>query len=308
MNIRRLALFASTLIVGSTACGDGDVPPTHVIPSQPALAGQPPPEHVLPEHPKAFRVELSGGYCFGSCPSYDLSIDQDGYVSFVGEGCLVRPGVWERRVPKEDARAVYDALFATRYEQLNDRYEQEADGCSLITDAPTVTWKIVGDGKKKGLRHYMGCLGVDEDALDEVEALRPFVQEKARVLELMETDKNCLSASRRIPAASFRLSRNGSALGVLQVTAMYEAPRFFELRDCAGATLARGDARNQGGRLILLEEDRRTILLPADLGVAASILLELDPDASSALPTRARALRDDEDIGFELSVGTACDG
>jgi Domain of unknown function (DUF6438) len=310
--MNRAIPFLTALSVLLCACGDGDQPPRTTLPGEPALEGQAAAQRLLPEHPKAFRIELWGGSCLGSCPTYSMSLDQDGYVSFVGEGCLLRPGVWERSVARADARAVYDALLATPFDSLGDRYETEADGCTLITDAPTTVWKVVADGKKKNLKHYGGCLGVDEEKLKEVEAIRSFMQERAQVLDVLETDKGCPFQFNRIPAATFRMSRAGTALGMVQVTAMYEAPRYFELRDCAGAVLAKGDARIQGGRLILLEENRGTITLPGELGSAASLLLELaTPPGSSReplVPTQARALRDDEDLVFDLVVASSCEG
>jgi hypothetical protein len=310
--MNRAIPFLFALAVLLCACGDADHPAAVSRPGEPALEGQAAPQRLLPERPKVFRIELSAGSCLGSCPTYSMSLDQDGYVSFVGEGCLLRPGVWERRIAKADARAVYDALLATSFDSLGDRYEREEDGCMLITDAPTTVWRVVADGKKKTLKHYGGCLGVAEEKLAEVEAIRPLMQERAEVVDLLETDSRCPFQVNRIPAATFRMSCDGVALGVVQVTAMYEAPRYFELRDCAGAVLAKGDARVQGGRLILLEQDRTTITLPGELGSAASLLLELatPPDSSREplVPTQARALRDDEDLVFDLMVASSCEG
>jgi hypothetical protein len=93
---------------------------------------------------------------------------------------------------------------------------------------------------------------------------------------------------------------------------MYEAPRFFELRDCAGTVLAQGDAHTERGRVVLLGEDLTPIVLPEDLGEGVSVLLDFGETTADAfrhpvMPTEGRALREDGDIGFQLSVASKCE-
>jgi hypothetical protein len=319
--MNRLAIFQASLAVLALACDVADdVEPTE-SPGEPALSNDGGANAVLPGDPDFFRIELSSGPCLGDCPTYSMSIDSDGAVSFVGERCLLRPGVSEKQVSPEDARAVYDELMATDFRTLGDRYLDEEHGCMLATDQPTTLWKVFADGKKKSLKHYRGCAGVE--GLDEVDAVRQHMHRRADVLEELKTHARCDDESNRIPETSFRLSRAGVALGVLQIKTMYEAPRYFELRDCAGELLALGDARTERGRVVLLEADRGRITLPAELGEAASLLLEFGETTADAfrepvLPTSGRALRveargsareqnDDEDVEFELTVATSCE-
>lgn len=304
----RVGLWASCLAV-SGACAElrpsrGDAPD-----GAPVFNLEYDPEPVLPRQPRQFRIELMRGGCRGDCPSYSVGIDQDGAVSFFAQRCVTRPGSFRLQVEPADARAVYDALIDARYPSFGDRYVDVADGCELVSDAPSQLWKVRADGRSKSLKHYLGCRGIEG-----LEALRDVQQElleRAGVQAQLEPSyAQCEAGLQRIPDSRFLVDVGGEALGVLQVRAMYGAPRFFELYDCSGALAARGDAHSERARIVLLGAERSTITLPRRLGEAASLILDLEepPLGDVALPPRSgRALREQGDVEFTLSPGESCD-
>jgi hypothetical protein len=130
------------------------------------------------DSPKQFKITLSTTACFGTCPVYEASIDQDGQVEFEGHEHVTQEGHASKQVPGQDARAVYDALRDAGYWQLNDVYRTEADGCSAVaTDHPTYEWQVITDGVTKPLSDYLGCAGVA--GLAKVRMVEALFEEKA---------------------------------------------------------------------------------------------------------------------------------
>jgi Domain of unknown function (DUF6438) len=170
--MKRAGMSSVALALVLMACGDGRGPSTGD--DRGSLSAE------LPKQPANFRIELAGSACFGTCPTYNASIDQDGNVSFTGERCVAQPGTSSKRVPAEDARAIYDALRATKFATLGDRYLRTEDGCSAVaTDHPTSTWKVAADEFEKSLVRYHGCMGVA--GLPEVDAVEAVFQVRAAI-------------------------------------------------------------------------------------------------------------------------------
>jgi hypothetical protein len=264
----------------------------------------------LPVQPDTFHVELSGTPCFGDCPTYSASIDQDGKVRFVGERCVARPGVFEYEVSAADARAVYDALIATKYASLRDRYVDEEDGCDVFTDAPTYTWNVLADDRQKPLTRYGGCEGVD--GLDDVDAVMSVLHERAEVNRYLKPALfNCDYQPAKVLDVSLQLSRAGVPLAVLKLASSQEGwSGDFELSDCSGASTAHGDIRLENGRWVLLAEQRTPIALPGALGDAGSLVVDLksaEKFGADATIRGVRALRETEDVTFDFKVGDACE-
>ena len=130
--------------------------------------------------PEAFKITFSTSECFGFCPVYTVSLDQDGEVKWNGQSNVDQTGEAEKRVSAAAAAEVFDALDAAGYFALNDKYATEADGCERVrTDSPTHTWSVERDGETKMLSHYLGCEGVA--ALDKLEEVRVLLVRKAEI-------------------------------------------------------------------------------------------------------------------------------
>jgi hypothetical protein len=272
------------------------------------LANGTTPAEQLPEHPETFRIALSGGPCYGSCPTYSASLDQDGNVSFVGETCAARPGVFAHKVSREDAHAVYDALRATAYASLGDRYTTEEDGCDLWTDSPTYRWEVSADAETKPLERYAGCEGVA--GLSEIDAVMQVFHERADILRFLEPPPfECDYGAASVVAASVRLSQAGVARALLKISNKNNRSGSFVLEDCSGVERARGDLQIESRRWVLLDESRNAISLPDALGEVGSLVVDLAPAATFNGPVSiagVRGLRADDDLSFDFAPATDC--
>jgi hypothetical protein len=271
-------------------------------------SGQPEPEASLPTQPDTFKIALAGTPCFGSCPTYSASLDQDGNVTFIGERCAARPGVFSLNVGKKEARTVYDALIASEYASLGDRYTQEEDGCDVYTDSPTYRWNVSADDKQKPLERYAGCEGVD--GLEEVDAVMAVFHEHAQTLRFLEPNPfNCDYGDTNVEDVSLRLSHAGTPYALLKISAPTRWKGSFELEDCSGTLLAHGDVQSESRRWVLLSEDRTPLVLPGDVGEAGSLVVDLEPVpfGKPAMIRDVRALRTEDSVTFEHTVASSCD-
>jgi hypothetical protein len=308
--MQRKTFAHSLLLLSLVACNDAadDWPTT----TGPTILNERPDagmsEPTLPEQPKTFRIELSGTGCFGDCPTYSTSIDQDGNVVFVGERCVGRPGVFEQKVSASDARAVYDALRATEYGALGDRYVSEADGCEVWSDSPTYDWHVQADTREKTLSRYAGCEGIA--ALDMIDAIMPLLQERANVLGFLKGNTfNCDYQEAKLSAVNLRLSHAGTPIGMLKIEAPNSWSGKFELSDCMGAPSAKGMVHTQHGAWTLIDEERTPITLPGMLGKAGSLVIDMTSPATfngDASIRGVRALRAEEDVALDYKVASAC--
>ena len=138
--------FAPFLQNGKAVTGDIEeyvsfVPPTrlpktHVIP--PALR---------PDSEIAITLQRSG--CFGSCPSYSVTMRNHGIV-FEGRGYTVVTGKHTASVDPDEVRRL-----AQRFIEA-DFYSMEPNYAAMVTDCPTYTLSISVDGVTKEVIDYMG--------------------------------------------------------------------------------------------------------------------------------------------------------
>jgi hypothetical protein len=282
---------------------------------------------LIPASPVNFRVELTDTACFGVCPVFSLTVDQDGQVTYYGEMFVARFGLQQKQVSPSDARAIYDALYQAGYNKLNRCYVDKVDGCQLRTDAPYSYWNVSGDGAAKAVDRYYGCENSTPE-LAQVDAVARVVVEKAGVSAWVPAwdPKRPPVAPAPMHPTAYRLSYAGKSLGTLSmVTAPEPAPRVdagitlaenrWELVDCAKVPQASGTLSSQSSfdaessfYVLLAGEaqydpatrritrQKLPIALPS-LGDVGSILIDIP--TTGGLQT-AHAQRGDEDIPLEL--------
>jgi hypothetical protein len=130
--------------------------------------------------PQQYKISFSTTECFGRCPVYSVSLDQDGNVEFEGQSNVAKEGKSTKQVAPNDAADVYEALLAASYFGFKDEYRTEQDGCERVrTDASTHKWSVARDGQTKDLSQYLGCEGVP--GLDKVEAVSKLLIEKSGI-------------------------------------------------------------------------------------------------------------------------------
>jgi hypothetical protein len=107
-------------------------------------------------------ITLERTPCYGTCPSYKLTISADGAVVFEGRRFVKQVGAVQSTISQEGLRGLIDAFAKINYFDLRDRYEEPGDGCKdWSTDGPTAITAITINGKSKSVRHYYGCRGID---------------------------------------------------------------------------------------------------------------------------------------------------
>lgn len=122
-----------------------------------------------PTMPSDFSVSFERGPCFGTCPTYLLTVDADGSVLFNGQSFVLAEGQHSATLSPAELARLHQAIVAGDFLHLEDRYEVGA------TDLPSMTTTVRMDGDLKSVYHYgLGC-GTDLDlappALCEVEAI-----------------------------------------------------------------------------------------------------------------------------------------
>ena len=141
----RLALaFALAL----AACGGSTASP----PKLANTGGTQVREHVL-------LASIEGTACFGTCPSYKLTIYRDGAVEYEGEEYVKTKGKATGTLALDKVDAI-DRLFAEHgYLKLRDSYESYD-----VTDNPSTytSYQPLG-GKLKSVRHYHGDMHAPEE-------------------------------------------------------------------------------------------------------------------------------------------------
>lgn len=258
----------------------------------------------LPAQPATFQIILSGSACFGSCPTYSASIDQDGNVKFVGERCVARPGVFTHKVSGRDAQAVYDALYATPYRRLADRYTTKEDGCLLASDAPTYSWQVSADDASKPLERYRGCEGVK--GLAKVDAVMEVLHQHADVVRFLEPSPGFAceeGGDFRFSETNLRLSLAGEPRAILKIRPKREWSASFTLETCTGEQLAAGDIGTEISRWILISEDHEPIAVPGAPGPLGSLVVSVQPDAPFE---SVRGLLEDDEVEFDFAPGESC--
>lgn len=121
-------------------------------------------------------ITLERTVCYGTCPSYKLTISADGAVLFEGRRFVKKVGTFQSSISQEKLRELIDRFEKINYFQLGNRYEQPSDGCAeVVTDHPSANTSIRINGKSMSVRHYYGCTGLE--VLDELTKLEQAIDD-----------------------------------------------------------------------------------------------------------------------------------
>lgn len=140
------------------------------------------------ETPKDLEIGLQRSQCFGSCPSYSLTIHEDGTVKFIPLSSFAYIGKGERpkfplegKISADQLSFLLSEFDKIRFNSLSRRYGsvkyKTSANCPLVaTDAPSVELTLIRAGKRKTVSHYRGCSGAQilddltflEDKIDEI--------------------------------------------------------------------------------------------------------------------------------------------
>jgi len=119
-----------------------DLVPPERLPANHAVAPM-----VRADSKVAITLKRTG--CFGSCPSYTVTVGTEGIV-FVGEGFVAASGKHTARVDADDVRKLAKRFVAADFYSMDGKYE------ASVTDMPGFVLSVEIDGRKKEVVDYVG--------------------------------------------------------------------------------------------------------------------------------------------------------
>ncbi len=103
-------------------------------------------------------ITLERTRCYGTCPSYEVTIYADGRVVYEGRKFVKVEGTANGSVTQEQLRQLVAEFEKTDYFSLRDTYGDATDGCpTYMTDNPFANTSLRLGGRSKAIRHYYGC-------------------------------------------------------------------------------------------------------------------------------------------------------
>lgn len=100
-----------------------------------------------PDSKVAITLQRSG--CFGTCPSYTVTVRTDGIV-FEGGGYVVASGRYSASTNAEDVRQLAKKFLVADFYSMDSSYR------ASVTDNPTYMLSITIDGRTKEVEDYVG--------------------------------------------------------------------------------------------------------------------------------------------------------
>jgi len=120
-------------------------------------------------------ITLERTVCYGFCPSYKLSIFEDGKVVYEGREFVKTKGRAEGRITKDELQQLLREFEKLDYANLADEYSEGHNCPEAWTDSPSAITSLNRNGKVKRVLHYHGCRGLA--ILDQLTALENKIDE-----------------------------------------------------------------------------------------------------------------------------------
>ena len=126
-----------------------------------------------------FTITLERSVCFGRCPDYTVSIDEDGNVVFEGGRFVAASGKHEANVGADAAATLLAQFENAGFWTLQNEYR------ARVTDLPTYVLTLrVGDREKRVLDYGGTMMGMPEIVRD----LEHAVDETAQTAQWVSAD------------------------------------------------------------------------------------------------------------------------
>ena len=94
---------------------------------------------------------IKRGYCYGTCPVYELKIYANGEATYHGIRNVELEGMYSGHISKENLAALTQKAEEINYMNMEDVYDNPG-----ITDLPSTTTSIVIDGERKEVKRRYG--------------------------------------------------------------------------------------------------------------------------------------------------------
>ncbi|MEM7119399.1 MAG: DUF6438 domain-containing protein, partial [Chloroflexota bacterium] len=96
-------------------------------------------------------ITLERTACFGTCPIYTVSIDENGRILYNGLDFVTATGEQTAQIDPQQVQDLVDFMVNGRYFELEDAYTNR-----LVTDLPSAITSLTIDGKTKRIDRYFG--------------------------------------------------------------------------------------------------------------------------------------------------------
>jgi hypothetical protein len=129
--------------------------------------------------PVSISLERTG--CYGSCPSYLVTLRADGTVTFEGREHVESKGQFQKKIDPAKLAPLFAKVEAIHFWDLKDRYVEKvnADGTVMrITDLPTRYTEVKYSTRAKRIKNYFdGPAGLEEleHLIDEVAGVSAWI-------------------------------------------------------------------------------------------------------------------------------------
>jgi len=131
---------------------------------------------------KTGLITLERSTCFGTCPSYIVTLASDGRVTWEGRDYVKTTGPATAQIKPENFDKLVKELERIGFAALDDKYEPGTRGCpNSATDNPSAQTSIRINGKTKSVLHYYGCR--------DSEVLRTLTALERKIDEVIGTEK-----------------------------------------------------------------------------------------------------------------------
>lgn len=121
-------------------------------------------------------ASLARGFCFGTCPVYEVKIYKSGFATYEGKANTDMIGTFTARFSKEQLASLTKVAKQINYASFEDVYDNPN-----ITDLPEHTSSIVIEGKRKQVKRRIGhpqSILVFEKQIDELVSEAQWTPEK----------------------------------------------------------------------------------------------------------------------------------
>lgn len=125
-------------------------------------------------------LKMERTICFGTCPSYTLSILQNGDVTFNGREFVEHKGEATGEISQENLDVLIQKIRDSHFMEIPSNPECE----SRMTDHPSVFLTIWLADKQHSITHYQGCKGFQyekklydlEETIDSLSGAKKWVE------------------------------------------------------------------------------------------------------------------------------------
>ena len=95
--------------------------------------------------------------CYGTCPSYVLTINGNGTVQYVGRDNVSVKGTRQGTIKLETLRSLMSEFARAGFLSISNDYSADRCKCGYCTDLPAAITKMQVKGTTHSIDHYYGC-------------------------------------------------------------------------------------------------------------------------------------------------------